>query len=154
MKAVCWKLIYSVRTKVLTASHTNLIPTGYLPSGGALMNLISGLVFIEQYAFVKHGCPQWQQSQNLVKYLSPTILTLSHPQGHVGDVIEVSATLDELTIQVWLLYHHDNLQNFKYYCTLYVGGTELRSDGQPNKQKNGQTDTQMIKYEVVVPADL
>ena len=38
----------------------------------------------------------------------------------------------ELTVQVWLLYHH---LNFKYF-TLFVSGTQLRTD----RQTDGQTD--------------
>ena len=40
--------------------------------------------------------------------------------------------IDELTVLVWLLYHH---QNFKY-CTLFVSGTELMTDGQTNGQRD------------------
>ena len=40
--------------------------------------------------------------------------------------------IDELTVQVWLLYHQPNFK----YCTLLVSETELRTDG----QTNGQTD--------------
>ena len=36
--------------------------------------------------------------------------------------------LNELTVQVWLLYDHPNFK----YCTLFVSGTELRSNGQTN----------------------
>ena len=51
------------------------------------------------------------------------ILTPPHPQGRVMSV-KCEQPLDELTVQVWLLYDH---QNFKY-CTLNVSGTELRTD--------------------------
>ena len=51
------------------------------------------------------------------------ILTLPHPQGHLMSV-KYEELMDELTVQVWLLY---NYQNFKY-CTLFVSGTELRMD--------------------------
>ena len=40
--------------------------------------------------------------------------------------------LDELTVQVWLLYHHPNFNHW----TLSVCGTELRTDG----QTDGRTD--------------
>ena len=46
------------------------------------------------------------------------------PQGHVMSV-KCEELIDELTFQVWLLYHHPN---FKYF-TLFVRGTELRTDG-------------------------
>ena len=45
------------------------------------------------------------------------------PQGHVTSM-KCEQPLDELTVQVWLLYDH---RNFKY-CTLLVSGTELRTD--------------------------
>ena len=57
------------------------------------------------------------------------ILTPSHPQGHVMSV-KCEQPLDELTVQVWLLY--DN-PNFKY-CTLLISGTELRTDGQTDRR--------------------
>ena len=38
--------------------------------------------------------------------------------------------IDELTVQVWLLYYHPNFE----YCTLFVSGTELRTDGQTDKR--------------------
>ena len=34
--------------------------------------------------------------------------------------------LDELTVQVWLLYRHPNFN----YWTLFISGTKLRTDGQ------------------------
>ena len=51
------------------------------------------------------------------------ILTTPHPQGHVMSV-RCEQPLDELTVQVWLLYDHPNFK----YCTLYISGTELRTD--------------------------
>ena len=74
-----------------------------------------------RHVFVKHGCPRRQQSQNMAKISMSYILTRPHPQGHVMSVGH-EQPLDELTVQVWLLYH--NL-NFKY-CTLYVSGMELQ----------------------------
>ena len=62
------------------------------------------------------------------------ILTPPHPQGHVMSV-KCEEPIDELTVQVWLLYHH---QNFKY-CTLFVSGTELLTDRQTDKT-DGQSD--------------
>ena len=63
------------------------------------------------------------------------ILTLPHPQGRVMSV-RCEQPLDELTVQVWLLYDHPNFK----YCTLYISGTELRTDKQTNGQMDGQTD--------------
>ena len=63
------------------------------------------------------------------------ILTLPHPQGHEMSV-KCEQSIDELTVQVWLLYHHPN---FKYF-TLCVSGTELRTDKQTDGRTDGQTD--------------
>ena len=58
--------------------------------------------------------------------------------------VKCEEPIDELTVQVWLLYHH---QNFKY-CTLFLSGTELRTDRrtdrQTNKRTDGRTDGQTI----------
>ena len=62
-----------------------------------------------RHVFVKHGCPQRQQSQNMAKSLS-YILTPPDPQGHEMSV-KCEEPIDELTVQVWLLYDHPN---FKY----------------------------------------
>ena len=50
---------------------------------------------------------------------------LTPSQGHVMSV-KCEKPLDELTAQVWFLYDHPNLK----YCTLYVSGTELRTEKQ------------------------
>ena len=47
------------------------------------------------------------------------ILTPPHPQGHVMSV-KCEQSLDELTVEVWLLYDHQNFQ----YCTVFINGTE------------------------------
>ena len=46
------------------------------------------------------------------------------PPPGACDVSEVWETLDELAVQVWLLYDHPNFK----YCTLFISGTELRTD--------------------------
>ena len=63
------------------------------------------------------------------------ILTLPQPQGHVMSV-KCEQPLDELTVQVWLLYDH---LNFKY-CTLNVSGMELQTDKLTNGWMDRQTD--------------
>ena len=88
-----------------------------------------------RHVFVKHGCPRRQQSQTMAKISKSYILTPPHHQGHVMSV-KCEQPLDELTVQVWLLYDH---QNFKY-CTLILSGTELRTDRRTDKQTDGQTD--------------
>ena len=49
-------------------------------------------------------------------------------------LVKCEQPIDELTFQVWLLYHHPNFK----YRTLFVSGTELRTctDG----QMDGPTD--------------
>ena len=81
---------------------------------------------------MKHRCP-WRQHLVTIwqKSLSPTCCLRPNPQGHVMSV-KCEEPLDELIVQVWLLYHHQNCK----YCTLFVSRTELRTD----KQLNGQTD--------------
>ena len=46
--------------------------------------------------------------------------------------VKCEEPIDELTVQVWLLYHHINFK----YCTLFVSGTELRTD----KRTDGRMD--------------
>ena len=85
--------------------------------------------------FVKNGCLRRQQSQNMAKISKSYILIPPHPQGH-GMSVKCEEPIDELTVQVWLLHDH---QNFKY-CTLFVSGTELRTDGQTDGRTDGHTD--------------
>ena len=62
--------------------------------------------------FMKHGSPppERQQRQNVAQ------ISKSYPTPPQGQVMSVKCEdpIDELTVQVWLLYYH---QNFKY-CTL------------------------------------
>ena len=60
----------------------------------------------------------------LQKSLSPTFWPPPNPEGQVMSV-KCKDSIDELTVQVWLLYQNPNLK----YCTLFVSGTELRTDG-------------------------
>ena len=53
------------------------------------------------------------------------ILTPPIPHGDMMSV-RCEQPLDELTVQVWLLYDQPNFK----YCTLYESGTELQTDGQ------------------------
>ena len=88
-----------------------------------------------RHVFVKHGCPRRQESQNRAKISKSYILTPLHPQGHVMSV-KCEEPIDELTVQVWVLYYHSHFK----YCTLFVSGTELRTDGQTDRLTNGRTD--------------
>ena len=63
-----------------------------------------------RHVFMKHGCPRWQQSQNMAKICNFYILT-PHPQRHVMSV-KCEEPIYELTVQVWLLYYHPNLKYF------------------------------------------
>ena len=84
------------------------------------------------------GNKLWQKS------LSPTFWPHPTPQGHVMSV-KCEQPLDELTVQVWLLYHHPNFK----YCTLIVSGTELRTDWwtdrRTDRRTDGQTDGRTIR---------
>ena len=90
-----------------------------------------------RHVFVKHGCPRQQQSRNMAKISKSYILTPPHPQGHVMSV-KCEQPIDELTVQVWLLYHNPNFK----YCTLFVSGTgrDGITDGQTDKRTNRRTD--------------
>ena len=58
------------------------------------------------------GAPGGTKS-NMAKIFKSYILTPTHPQGHVMSV-KCEEPIDELTVQVWLLYHNPNFK----YCTL------------------------------------
>ena len=62
------------------------------------------------------------------------ILTPPHPKGQVMSV-KCEEPIEELTVQVWLLYYHPNFK----YCTLFVSWTELRTDGQTDRQTYRRT---------------
>ena len=89
-----------------------------------------------RHVFVKHGCPQRQQSQNMAKISKSYILT---PQGYVMSV-KCEEPIDELTVQVWLVYYHPNFK----YCTLFVSGTELRTDGQTTDKRTDRRTIQLL----------
>ena len=72
--------------------------------------------------FVKHRCPQRHQSQNMAKILH---FDPNTPHGHVMSV-KCEEPIDELTIQVWLLYDHPNL-HFGCTCT-WDGIMDRRTD--------------------------
>ena len=88
---------------------------------------------------MKHRCPRRQQSQNMAKIYQSYILTPPHPQGHVMSV-KCEEPIDELTVQVWLLYDHPNFK----YCTLFVSGTELQTDGQTDGRTEGRSDYNVL----------
>ena len=67
--------------------------------------------------------PAATKSNNMAKISKSYILTSFHPKEHVMSV-KCEEPIDELTVHVWLLYHH---QNFKY-CSLFVSGADGRTD--------------------------
>ena len=85
--------------------------------------------------------PPAAQSHNMAKSLKSQILTPPHPQGRVISV-KCEQPLDELTVQVWLLYDHPNFK----YCTLNVSGTELRTDGQTDGQTTDRRTDRRSKH--------
>ena len=85
--------------------------------------------------FVKHGCPRRQQSQNMAKISKSYILTQPHSQGHVMSV-KCEEPIDELTVQVPLVYHHPNFK----CCTLFVSGRELWTGRRTDRQTDGQSN--------------
>ena len=107
---------------------------------GEMSYKIMGYTFWNRHVFVKHGCPRRQQSQTMAKLSKSYILTLRYPQGELMSV-KCEQPLDELTVQVWLLYDHPNFQ----YCTLFISGTELRTDRRTDKQTDRQTDGRTIQ---------
>ena len=55
--------------------------------------------------------------------------------------VKCEEPLNELTVQVWLLYHHPNFN----YWTLFVNGTELRTDRQTDEQTEDPITANGIK---------
>ena len=47
--------------------------------------------------------------------------------------VKFEAPIDEPTVKVLLLYHHPNFK----YCSLFVSGMELGTDGWTDRQTNG-----------------
>ena len=72
----------------------------------------------------RHVCETWMpQAVTKSKSQSHTFLS-PNLKGHMVSA-KYEQPLDELTVQVWLLYDHPNFK----YCTLYVCGTKLRTNG-------------------------
>ena len=73
----------------------------------------------------------------MAKISKSYILTTPHPQGHVMSV-KCEEPVDELTVQVWLLYHYPNFK----YCTLFI---YCKRDGITDRQTDGQTNRRTIQ---------
>ena len=56
-------------------------------------------------------------------FFTPPLLAVPYFRKHFG-LVKSEQPLDELTVQVWLLYDHPNFK----YCTLFISGAELRTD--------------------------
>ena len=80
-------------------------------------------------------CTGKKKNKNKNKISKSYISTLPQPRGH-GMSVKCEEPIDELTFQVWLLYHHPNFK----YCTLFVSGTEIQTDIRTDRQTDGQTD--------------
>ena len=95
------------------------------------------IIPIKQYRWVRNTDAPAARKSKYGKNLSKSyILTPPQPQGHVMTV-KCEESIDELTVQVWLLYHQPNFK----YCTLFVSRTELRT----NRQTKRRTDRQTIR---------
>ena len=68
-------------------------------------------------------------SWNMAKISKFYILTPHHNQGH-GMWVKCEQSIDGLTVQVWLLYHHPNFK----YCTLFESRKELWTNWRMNRQ--------------------
>ena len=88
---------------------------------------------------MKHGCPPAATKSKYGKISKSQILTQPHPQGHVMSV-KCEQPLDELTVQVRLLYDHPIFK----YCTLNVSGTELRRDKRVKKSLT------LVSFEIIL----
>ena len=77
----------------------------------------------------------------IAKISKSYILTQPNPKGH-GISVKCEQSIDELTVQVWLLYHHPNFK----YCTLFESGTEIRTDGQTDSWTDRQLDDPITRY--------
>ena len=59
------------------------------------------------------------------KYLQVLHFDPPHPQRYLTSV-KSEEPIDELAVQVWLLYHHPNFK----YCTLFIRQTDGQTNGE------------------------
>ena len=69
------------------------------------------------------------QKHQIIEYLMKTKI------WH-GMSVKCEQPIDELSFQVWLLYDHPNFK----YCTSFISGTELRTNGQTDGRTDKRTD--------------
>ena len=133
-----WPTVSTSPLKLLNRIWQNLTGKEYSLTISSTKFVFFGQIqkkIITRHVFVKPGCPRRQQNQTLAKFSKSYILTPPHPQGHLMSV-KCEQPLDELTVQVWLLYDHPNFK----YCTLFISGTELRTDRRTDGRTDKQTD--------------
>ena len=88
----------------------------------------------ENYKMIKTCVCETQMSLAATKSIygkisKSYILIPPHVQGHVMSV-KCKQPLDELTVQILLLYNHPNFK----YCTLIISGTEVWTDRRRDKR--------------------
>ena len=78
------------------------------------------------------------------KYCKNLLVLHFDPAQPPGQVMSVKCeeSIDEFTVQVWSLYHYPNLK----YCTLFVSGTELRTDRRTIRLQDAPGGTFRLGY--------
>ena len=95
-----------------------------------------------RHVFEKQGCPRRQQSQNIAKIsIKSKFLTPPHTQEHEMSV-KCDQSLDERTVQVWLLYHHPNLKILHFVWKR----VELHYGQKIDRRTGRQTNDPIIKW--------
>ena len=89
---------------------------------------------INKTCVCEHGCPRQEQSYNMAKISKSYILTPPHPQGH-GMSVKCEQSIDGLTVQIWLLYHHTNFTATIALC-LKAGRNYRQTDRQTNRWRD------------------
>ena len=82
--------------------------------------------------FVKHRCPQWQQSQNMAKIFLKVLHFDPAPSPRPWDVSEVWRTHRWTNSPNSVTLYHSNFK----YCTFFVSGTELWTDGLTDRRSD------------------
>ena len=93
-----------------------------------------------RHVFVKHGCPQRQQSQNIAKMCESYILTPPHPRG-MWCQWSVRNPLMNLPSKFGFCIIIQTDQSL-IYCTVCKqdGITDIRSDKRTDRQTDGRFD--------------
>ena len=96
-----------------------------------MINTSSTISLLKQDEIVKQGCPMQQQSQNMAKISKSYILT--PPILRSLGCQKCEKPLHELTVHIWLLYHHPN---FKYHTLCKWDGINYIQNGQRDNHKD------------------